>query len=323
MKSYKDKQLLLGLLFLGLGAGILGRGFENIHFTFPGTSDLGQAAAILATQQNIEPHTVAQPDITLGFAGDVTLDEAIKTNISKNFGGNYAALFANAEFLSAPDVTFAALGNSATGPKLTAALVNSGVDVVSATTDDADTITALRASGIATCGVGMNKTDAETPAIFTRGGSTVGFLCVRVPAIAGIAATDAKPGILFASDPEFASIVKKDSAEADALVVAFDWGIGGKKATVADQIAFAQTAINSGATMVVNTGDSPSSDTASYGGVPIISVGNLISDPASLSASATQPLNQFFTATFSSKNISNILPHELVQEANFAPTAGK
>lgn len=53
MKSYKDKRIIVGLLALALFAGGAGRFFESTHFSFPKTNDLGQAAAILATQENI------------------------------------------------------------------------------------------------------------------------------------------------------------------------------------------------------------------------------------------------------------------------------
>lgn len=53
MKSYKDKQLLFGLLFLGIAGGLAGHFFETEHLSFPSANNLNQAAAILATQQNI------------------------------------------------------------------------------------------------------------------------------------------------------------------------------------------------------------------------------------------------------------------------------
>lgn len=53
MKSYKDTKLALGLLFLGIAAGVTGRFFETEHFSFPAAGNLNQAAAIVATETNI------------------------------------------------------------------------------------------------------------------------------------------------------------------------------------------------------------------------------------------------------------------------------
>ena len=83
MKSYKDKQLLFGLLFLGLSAGFLGRGFEHIRFSFPATNDLNQAAAVIATQQNLVPSLPITPSITIGMVGDIMLDRGVKFKVNK------------------------------------------------------------------------------------------------------------------------------------------------------------------------------------------------------------------------------------------------
>ena len=68
MKSYKDRQLLLGLLFIGIAGGFAGRYLETEHFTFPSAGHLNQAAAILATQENIIGTPAPDPTVTLAFA---------------------------------------------------------------------------------------------------------------------------------------------------------------------------------------------------------------------------------------------------------------
>ncbi len=72
MKSYfdHDRRVFFGLLFLALAAGVTGRFFETEHFTFPGANNLNQAAALLATQDNIvgTPDTMTAPTLTLAVA---------------------------------------------------------------------------------------------------------------------------------------------------------------------------------------------------------------------------------------------------------------
>jgi hypothetical protein len=82
MKSYKDKQLLIGLVLLGLAAGGAGRFFESEHFSFPSGGQLNSAAAILATQENLarSPAPLPTPEAPVfSRAEDCTTPMSIKT----------------------------------------------------------------------------------------------------------------------------------------------------------------------------------------------------------------------------------------------------
>ncbi|MEI8129886.1 MAG: CapA family protein [bacterium] len=341
MKSYKDKQLLFGLLFLGLSAGFLGRGFEHIHFTFPATNDLNQAAAVIATQQNLVPSLPTPTSITIGMVGDIMLDRGVKFKVNKNLGGDYAKLFANASFLKDTDITFANLEGPVSDvgadrhnlysfrmdPKIVPVLKDAGVDVVSSANNHIkdwgepaliDTLERLRAGGIQTCGIGMNKAEAETPAIFTKGDRTVGFLCFTDVGPDDGAATDTKAGVLLANDPDFDTIVHTASTKVDALIVSFHFGVEYQTKHNARQEALAQKAIDDGAVMIVGAHPHVAEDIAAYNGAPILySLGNFIFDQP-FSSNTTHGL--YVTATLTGKSVTDVTPHETVLDSNYAPS---
>ena len=60
----------MGLLLLGIAGGFVGRFFETEHLSFPAANNLSQAAAIMATQENIvgTPPPAPVPEFTLGFS---------------------------------------------------------------------------------------------------------------------------------------------------------------------------------------------------------------------------------------------------------------
>lgn len=76
MKSYNDQKLLISLLFLGIAGGFAGRFLEAQHISFPASSNLNQAAAILATQENIVGLSTpeAEPTISLGLGTSAGTD---------------------------------------------------------------------------------------------------------------------------------------------------------------------------------------------------------------------------------------------------------
>lgn len=344
MKSYNDKKVLFGLLFLGLAAGFFGRGFEFIKISFPATHNLNTAAALLATEQNLAPTIKVEPVTTFGFVGDIMVDRGVKAKVNKYLGGDYAKLFANAGFLQEPDITFANLeGDVSTlgrdrhnlysfhmDPAIIPALESAGVDVVSSANNHindwgptalADTLTRLRASKIATCGIGMNKTEAETPAILSRNGQTIGFLCFSDVGPNEAAATDTTPGILLASDPEFASIVKRASEKVNTLIVSFHFGVEYQAHPTARQKLLAQEAVDSGASLIVGAHPHVPEDISEYHGAPILySLGNFIFDQE-FSKETMHGL--YVTASLKGKTFFDVLPHVTVLDKNFAPSLEK
>jgi poly-gamma-glutamate capsule biosynthesis protein CapA/YwtB (metallophosphatase superfamily) len=344
MKSYKDKQVIFGLMFLGIAAGLFGRGFENLHFTFPKTDTFNQAAAFLATQENLVPRVTAPPSISLGFVGDIMMDRGVEIMVNKNLGGDFNALFANAEFLKEPDIMFANLeGPVGTegkdlhnlysfrmDPEVIPALKAAGIDVVASANNHIydwsqaaliDTISRLREGGIQTCGIGMNKTEAEMPAIFSKDSYTVGFLCFSDVGPGGARATDTTPGILLANDPQLERIVSEAAAKVDALIVSFHWGEEYETVHNARQEELAIRTINAGAAMVQGEHPHVAQDFGSYKGAPILySLGNFIFDQG-FSKNTMRGL--FVTANISGKTVTNLTPHTIVMDKNFAPSLAK
>ena len=81
MKSYKDNRLLMGLLMLGIAAGVTGRFFETERMSFPSQGNLNQAAAILATRENI----VGAPSATPNPAKSLGVSDSMKTETDVSF----------------------------------------------------------------------------------------------------------------------------------------------------------------------------------------------------------------------------------------------
>ncbi len=341
MKSYKDKHALVGLLFLGIAAGLFGRGFERLRLSFLHTGDFNQATALLATEQNLAPQIQTPPTISLGFAGDIMLDRGVKAKVHTYFGGDYSKLFAHTEFLQEPDITFANLEGPVSDvghdkhnrysfrmdPSVVPALKAAGIDVVASANNHigdwgvaalTDTLARLRAGGIQTCGIGMDKAEAETPAIFSKDGYTLGFLCFSDVGPDEMAATDTTPGILIVDDTDFDSIVANASKKVDALIVSFHWGVEYQAKHTARQAALATRAIAAGAVMVEGEHPHIVEDMSSYNGAPILySLGNFIFDQA-FSKETMHGL--YVTANISGKSVTDVTPHPIVLDKNFAPS---
>lgn len=341
MKSYKDQKLLFSLLILGLFAGVSGRIFETTTLNITGTTN-PNAASVISANEPVEKvvFPVVEPVITLGFAGDISLSHKVATSIEKNHDGDYATLFADAHFLSEPDVTFAHLNgvvstlgtktdkdSFAIHPDAISSLKNAGIDVVSIADahvvdegDQAfvDTLTKLHAAGIATCGGGMNKAEAEMPAILARNGTTIGYLCFSDIGTAAYGATDTSSGILLASDPNFSEIIKNAAEKLNTLIVSFNFGVDAGTLPTARQVELAKTAINYGASFVAGTHPHASQMIASYHGVSIAySIGDFISD---YSLPKGDPDGTFITASLSGKVISGVTAHQLTHNKNYVPS---
>ncbi len=339
MKSFNDKKILIGLVFLGLAAGLSGRFFETAHFA--AGNNLNSAAAILATEQNLAPQAKPVPEITLGFVGDIMLDRGVSYKVNKYLGGDYAKLFAHTEFLKAPDIMMANLEGPVSNkgydrqnkysfrmdPKVLPILKNAGIDIVSSANNHindwgnaalTDTLKRLRAAGILTCGIGLNKTDAETPAIFNENGQHVGFLCFTDVGPNEAAATKTRSGVLLASDPDFDSIVRNAAQKVNSLIVVFHFGVEYQTVHNARQEELAKRTVDDGAAMVVGAHPHVAEDMTTYKGAPIIySLGNFIFDQA-FSKETMQ--GAFVTATLKGKAVTDVTAHTVVLDKNYVPT---
>lgn len=296
-RSHNDKQILFGLLTLTIiGAGI-GASLQKFEPVVLKNQNLASVIESMPT------HTTPEvPKITLGFVGDIMLDRGVAYSVNKNFKGDYTKIFEKADFLKEPDIMFANLegpisdkGTQAGSiysfrmdPAVVPALKDSGIDVVSFANNHVgdyarpafeDTITRMRSIGILTCGAGMNKLEAETPAIFDVQGFRVGFLCFSDVGPSFMEATDTDSGILLANDPAFDTIIKNAKQEVNTLVVSFHWGEEYQTVHNDRQEALAHRAIDNGADMIVGHHPHVIQDVSSYNGVSIIySLGNFIFD---------------------------------------------
>ena len=344
MKRHNDKQILYSLIFVGLLAGLFGHYFETGKITFSNSNGINSAAALLATEQNLVSTTPAPSSISLGFVGDIMLDRGVKKSVMNTMQGDYTKLFAYTDFLKTPDIMFANLEGPASDqgkdkknlysfrmdPKSLIALKNSGIDVVSFSNNHVgdygrpafeDTLQRLRDTGILSCGAGMNRTEAETPAIVVQNKIRVGYLCFSDVGPADMEATDSKSGILLASNPRFDDIIKSAAEKVDALIVSFHFGEEYKSIHNGPQEALAKKAINDGAVMIVGHHPHVPQDIAYYDGKPVIySLGNFIFDQY---FSKETMGGLFITANLIGKNVSDVTSHQTVLSKPFVQSLVK
>ena len=273
-------------------------------------------------------------------------DRGVRKSVVANLGGDYSKLFANAEFLKEPDITFANLEGPASDkgvnmqnlysfrmdPEGTiSALKRAGIDVVSVANNHEgdygraayeDTLKRLHDADILTCGGGMNKTEAETPAIISQSGFTVGYLCFTDVGPDDMAATDTKSGLLLASDKKFDEIIRNAASQVNALIVSFHFGVEYQTVHNARQEKLAKEAIDDGAVMVVGGHPHvPEEIIPDYHGAPIVySLGNLIFDQGFSGKTIT---GLYVTATLNGKSVSDVTPHTTVLDSNFAVSLEK
>ncbi len=340
MHKYEDKKILFALLAVALVAGFSGTIFESVKTQLAQVHTLGEASVIEATK-NLAPTTPIPPEITLGFVGDIMLDRGVEYQVQKNLDGDFSKLFANASFLKEPDIMFGNLegpisdkGSDAHNlysfrmdPRVAPVLRDAGFDVVSFANNHVgdwkrpafeDTLARLSSAGILACGAGMNKQEASEPAIINENGFTVGFLCFSDVGPTGMAATDTQSGILLASDPNFAGIVRTAANKVNALIVSFHFGEEYKTAHTARQQELAHRAIDNGAVFVVGAHPHVGQDSEIYKTVPIFySLGNFVFDQ---NFSKDTQTGLFVSAILNGTNVSNTLVHKIRFDKNFAPS---
>ena len=334
MKSYNNKKIFISIFLITIVSCFLGRQVEWNH-----SQNIEQnqnEAAVLQALQNPIPQ-----QLTFGFVGDIMLDRSVRTSVEKNFDGDYSRLFTNAGFLAQPDITFANLEGPASDqgtdkhnlysfrmdPAVIPVLKNAGIDVVSFANNHVgdwgrpafeDTLKRLDAAGILACGAGMNKTEAETPAIINQNGYKVGFICFTDVGPNDFAATASSSGILLASDPDFDTIVKNAKSQVDRLVVSFHSGIEYQTTHNARQEVIFKKAVDDGADIVVGAHPHVAEDIQTYNGITMMySLGNFIFDQP-FSKDTMQGL--FVTATLDKNGFEDITPHTVVLDKNYAPS---
>lgn len=252
--------------------------------------------------------------ITLVMVGDIMMDRGVRRSVEKNFGGDYAALFKNTEYIKDADIAFANLeGPVGTAgrrvgseysfhmsPASLAAARDAGFDVVSFANNHVgdyaqagfeESLNLLRQNTILYAGAGTDYIDATTPRIITVRGLKIGFLATTdvgptwmkaTAAPAGTPATreaeSSHAGVVLASDPHLSEIIADAKAQVDVLVMSFHWGIEYSPAN-ARQVSLAHHAIDAGADIVVGAHPHVMQRVETYNGKPIFySLGNFIFD---------------------------------------------
>jgi poly-gamma-glutamate synthesis protein (capsule biosynthesis protein) len=230
--------------------------------------------AVVADDARVEAGVLRVRPLTLAAVGDVTFGDGVATAIARR--GPRWPWLSVAPVLRSADLAIANLEGAVStrgapwpgklytfrGPPraLRAAASYAGIDVVSLANNHSldygrtaflDTIGHARRFGVRTVGGGSGLDAARRPRIVTRGGLRVAFLGFSDVRPLGFDAGPGRPGTV----PAFPEIVRADvraaRRRADVVVAYFHWGV--ERATVPTwrQRDLAQTALDSGATVVL------------------------------------------------------------------------
>jgi len=244
---------------------------------------------------------VFQNKVTLTFVGDIMLDRGVRRSVEKNFNNDYNALFKNTNLFQTDDITFGNFEGTATtegyktgsiysfrmDPSAVTAVKNAGIDIVSFANNHAGdyalsgftgTMDEFTKNQLPFVGAGSNYADATTPRIIEKNGIRIGYLGFSDVGPNWITAKETSPGILLASDPDFAGIIARAKGECDVLVVSVHWGVEYKPHTLRQE-ELAHSAVDAGADIVVGTHPHIPQDLETYKNKLIIySLGNLVFD---------------------------------------------
>ena len=226
---------------------------------------------------------ILPPDrTTLLFAGDIMLDRGVEYQIKQN-GGNWNWPFLLIkDFLSEADLVFGNLESQISDkgermgsiysfradPKSLEGLTYAGFNVLSVANNHSfdygvqafkDSLKRLDDTGIATVGGGLNKKEAHTPTFkhyhtSKYDSTTIGILAYTAVGSPNWQATSNIPGISWV-DPfnidEVLAEIEQGAAQTDLLVVSIHAGEEYKTEPNSFQQAFARSAIDSGADLVI------------------------------------------------------------------------
>jgi len=272
-------------------------------------------ASFLVEEKIAIPNVPKEPEfVNFVFAGDIMLDRGVRRSVVKNFNGDYSALFENSTLSTIfqnSDIVFANLEGTASDqgkdrhnlysfrmdPAAIPILKNVGLTILSVANNHigdwglpafSDTLSRLKENGLLYTGGGMNKTEAETPAIIEKNGMKIGFLAFSDKGPNDMSAKTDKAGILLASDPDFDTIVENAAKQVDYLVVSFHFGEEYQTTHNLRQEELAHEAVDDGAKIIIGGHPHVPEDTEVYKNSFIAySLGNFIFDQ-SWSASTMQ-----------------------------------
>jgi len=114
-----------------------------------------------------------------------------------------------------------------------------------------DTVRAVRSSGAVPVGAGATLDAARRPQVVTRLGLRIAFVGFSDIGPASFFARPGAPGTASATFPAIAAGVRAARRAADVVVATFHWGIERETGENARQRAFAQAALNAGASAVI------------------------------------------------------------------------
>jgi poly-gamma-glutamate synthesis protein (capsule biosynthesis protein) len=262
------------------------------------------AIAVLALRTDaptqILPPKKSEP-VTITFVGDIMMDRGVRRSIENNFGGEYGALFANTSYLAQSDITFGnlegsvAYGGTNVGSRFSfrmdpislVALREAGFDIVSfannhvgdyAVSGFLESLAQLTTNDILYTGAGEHYSDVGTPTVIDVRGTTIGFLASTDVGPNWLAATETKPGILLASDPDMATIVARAQEHVDILAMSVHWGNEYSPASTRQQ-KMARALVDAGVDIVVGHHPHVMQAVEEYNGKLIYySLGNFIFD---------------------------------------------
>ncbi len=213
---------------------------------------------------------------TLAAAGDVNFGDGVAPYISSG-GVDYpwssaSAVFAQGDLsfvnleccLSTQGSPVAAKEFTFEGsPEAAAGMKTAGIDVVSLANNHSkdygtqaflDTMTNLKAQGIAWCGAGNNAAEAYSPAVLNAHGVKVAFLAFTNIVPDGWPAGTTTPGCAVGSSADKVARTVADAktkSKADFVIVSFHWGIELATSPGGEQRSLAHAAVDAGADVVL------------------------------------------------------------------------
>lgn len=304
--------LAISIIFFGTGLYII-KNINNINTD----NQMGQAINAIEETPKIE-------NTTIFFVGDIMLTRGVKSSVAKNFEGDYSKLFENVSELKEADILFGNLegavsdkGNNVGSkysfrmePLILPVLKEAGFDIFSFANNHvgdwnsiafSDTLSRLNENGILKTGAGNNKEEVINPTIIEKNGIRFGFLGFSDVGPNWLEATEEKPGILLASDPNLELIIQNAKAKVDVLIATFHFGEEYKLTHNTRQETLAHQAIDNGADLVIGHHPHVMQDIETYKGKTIVySLGNFIFDQY---FSKDTMRGMLFEATFTGKDL--------------------
>lgn len=212
------------------------------------------------------------PLVSIAAVGDIMLGNHTIYYIEK-YGADYP-FDSTRQLLSQSDIAFGNLEapfartgtkfektfNFKVPPEYVSGLIRSGIDVVTLANNHIldygieglkNTLIVLDSLGLAHCGAGLNRDQANEPAIIDRNGLRVAFLGYSLTFPEEFWATRSRGGTAYPTETNMRASIQHCDSIADFTVVTFHWGAEGKNFPKDYQKEYAHLAIDLGADLVL------------------------------------------------------------------------